>query len=98
MPDKHTVIHIGLRRPSLEWRAELAAGADLGHETHLVSDLDPAYTTVHRMWTADTQWSSEPSSPMRSLTGVCERLLLCERATDAALRSRAAGNGFIILP
>jgi hypothetical protein len=61
-------------------------------------DLDPAYTTVHRMWTADTQWSSEPSSPMRSLAGVCERLLLIERATDAALRSRAAGNGFMLVP
>ncbi len=61
-------------------------------------DLDPAYTTVYRMWTADTQWSSEPSSPMRSLAGVCERLLLIERATDAALRSRAAGNGFMLVP
>jgi hypothetical protein len=61
-------------------------------------DLDPAYTTTHRLWTADTQWSSEPSSPMRSLAGVCERLLLIERATDAALRSRAAGNGFILVP
>jgi hypothetical protein len=61
-------------------------------------DLDPAYTTVHRMWTADTQWSAEPSSPMRSLAGVCERLLLIERATDAALRSRAAGNGFMLVP
>lgn len=61
-------------------------------------DLDPAYTTCHRLWTADTQWSSEPSSPMRSLAGVCERLLLIERATDAALRSRAAGNGFMLVP
>ncbi len=61
-------------------------------------DLDPAYTTVQRMWTADTQWSSEPDSPMRSLAGICERLLLIERATDAALRSRAAGNGFLLVP
>ncbi|WP_422752019.1 ATP-grasp domain-containing protein [Micromonospora sp. WMMD708] len=39
-----TAVHIGLRRPPLEWRAELAAGTDLGYATHLVSDLDPAYT------------------------------------------------------
>ncbi|MEU1755449.1 ATP-grasp domain-containing protein [Micromonospora matsumotoense] len=39
-----TVVHIGLRRPPLEWRAELAAGTELGYATHLVSDVDPAYT------------------------------------------------------
>jgi hypothetical protein len=61
-------------------------------------DLDPAYTTVQRMWTADVQWSGEPDSPMRSLAGICERLLLIERATDAALRSRAAGNGWLLIP
>lgn len=63
-----------------------------------VVDLDPAYTTVQRMWTADPQFSAEPDSPMRPLGGVCERLLLIERATDAALRSRAAGNGFLLVP
>lgn len=61
-------------------------------------DLDPAFTTVYRMWTQDPQWSSEPDSPMRALAGTCERLLLIERATDAALRSRAAGNGFLLVP
>lgn len=61
-------------------------------------DLDPATTTVVRMWTADPEWSAEPDSPMRSLEGVCEQLLLVEKATNAALRSRAAGNGILLMP
>jgi hypothetical protein len=61
-------------------------------------DLDPATTTVIRLWTGDSQWSSEPDSPMRSLAGTCERLLLIDRANDASLRSRAAGNGFLLMP
>jgi hypothetical protein len=68
-----------------------------GHDAEEV-DLDPATTTVIHLWTADSQWSSEPDSPMRSLVGTCERLLLIDRANDAALRSRAAGNGFILMP
>jgi hypothetical protein len=35
---------------------------------------------------------------MRSLVGVCERLLLIERGDDASLRSRAAGNGLLLWP
>jgi len=61
-------------------------------------DLDPATTTVVRLWTADAEWSSEPDSPMRSLIGVCERLLLIEKGDDAALRSRASGNGVLLWP
>jgi len=61
-------------------------------------DLDPATTTVIRLWSADPEFSAEPDSPMRTLAGTCERLLLVERATDAVLRSRAAGNGVFILP
>jgi hypothetical protein len=61
-------------------------------------NLDPTTTTVVRLWTADAEWSSEPDSPMRSLVGVCERLLLIERGDDAALRSRAAGNGVLLWP
>jgi hypothetical protein len=61
-------------------------------------DLDPGTTTVYRLWTADAEWSSEPDSPMRSLIGVCERLLLIERGDDAALRSRASGNGLLLWP
>lgn len=61
-------------------------------------DLDPRTTTVVRLWTADAEWSSEPDSPMRSLVGVCERLLLIEKGDDAALRSRAAGNGVLLWP
>jgi len=61
-------------------------------------DLDPSTTTVYRLWTADAEWSSEPDSPMRSLIGVCERLLLIEKGDDAALRSRAAGNGVLLWP
>jgi hypothetical protein len=75
------------------WRLTTGEGRDA--ET---IDLDPATTTVIRLWTADSQWSSEPDSPMRSLVGTCERLLLIDRANDAALRSRAAGNGFILMP
>jgi hypothetical protein len=61
-------------------------------------NLDPATTTVVRMLTADAEWSAEPDSPMRSLVGVCERLLLIERGDDASLRSRAAGNGLLLWP
>jgi hypothetical protein len=61
-------------------------------------NLDPTTTTVIRLWTADAEWSSEPDSPMRSLVGVCERLLLIEKGDDAALRSRAAGNGMVLWP
>jgi hypothetical protein len=61
-------------------------------------DLDPTTTTVVRGWTADAEWSAEPDSPMRSLVGVCERLLLIEKGDDAALRSRAAGNGMVLWP
>jgi hypothetical protein len=61
-------------------------------------DLDPTTTTVVRQWTADAEWSAEPDSPMRSLVGVCERLLLIEKGDDAALRSRAAGNGMVLWP
>jgi hypothetical protein len=61
-------------------------------------NLDPTTTTVVRGLTADTEWSSEPDSPMRSLVGVCERLLLIEKGDDAALRSRAAGNGMVLWP
>jgi GNAT superfamily N-acetyltransferase len=75
------------------WR--LTTGEGYNAET---IDLDPATTTVIRLWTADSQWSSEPDSPMRSLVGTCERLLLIDRANDAVLRSRAAGNGFILMP
>jgi hypothetical protein len=62
------------------------------------TNLDPTTTTVVRLWTADAEWSAEPDSPMRSLVGVCERLLLIERGDDAALRSRAAGNGVLLWP
>jgi hypothetical protein len=75
------------------WRLVTGEGQD-GETT----DLDPATTTVIRLWTADSQWSSEPDSPMRSLVGTCERLLLIDRANDASLRSRAAGNGFLLMP
>jgi hypothetical protein len=75
------------------WRLNTGEGRD-GE----VTDLDPATTTVIRLWTADSQWSSEPDSPMRTLVGVCERLLLIDRANDASLRSRAAGNGFLLMP
>jgi hypothetical protein len=68
-----------------------------GRDTETI-DLDPATTTVIRLWTADSQWSAEPDSPMRSLAGTCERLLLIDRANDASLRSRAAGNGFLLMP
>jgi hypothetical protein len=61
-------------------------------------NLDPTTTTVARGLTSDTEWSSEPDSPMRSLVGVCERLLLIEKGDDAALRSRAAGNGMVLWP
>jgi hypothetical protein len=61
-------------------------------------NLDPTTTTVIRLWTADAEWSAEPDSPMRSLVGVCERLLLIEKGDDAALRSRAAGNGMVLWP
>jgi hypothetical protein len=62
------------------------------------TDLDPATTTCTRLWTADPEWSAEPDSPMRTLRGTCERLLLIDKANDAALRSRASGNGVIIMP
>jgi hypothetical protein len=75
------------------WRLVTGEGRDAE-----AVDLDPATTTVYRLWTADSQWSSEPDSPMRSLVGVCERLLLIDRANDGVLRSRAAGNGFILMP
>jgi hypothetical protein len=75
------------------WRLVTGEGRDAE-----ALDLDPATTTVIRLWTADSQWSSEPDSPMRSLVGVCERLLLIDRANDASLRSRAAGNGFLLMP
>jgi hypothetical protein len=61
-------------------------------------DLDPATTTCTRLWTADPEWSGEPDSPMRTLRGTCERLLLIDRANDAALRSRASGNGVMLMP
>jgi hypothetical protein len=61
-------------------------------------DLDPATTTCIRLWTADPEWSSEPDSPMRTLRGTCERLLLIDRANDAALKSRASGNGIVLMP
>jgi hypothetical protein len=61
-------------------------------------DLDPATTTCIRLWTADPEWSSEPDSPMRTLRGTCERLLLIDRANDAALKSRASGNGVLLMP
>lgn len=61
-------------------------------------NLDPTTTTVIRMWTADAEWSAEPDSPMRSLIGVCERLLLIEKGDDAVFRSRAAGNGVLLWP
>jgi hypothetical protein len=75
------------------WRLVTGEGRDAE-----AVDLDPASTTVYRLWTADAEWSSEPDSPMRSLVGVCERLLLIERGDDAALRSRAAGNGVLLWP
>jgi hypothetical protein len=75
------------------WR--LTTGEGKGAEA---VDLDPATTTVVRLWTADAEWSSEPDGPMRSLIGACERLLLIERGDDAALRSRAAGNGVLLWP
>lgn len=75
------------------WRLVTGEGRDAEQ-----ADLNPATTTVIRLWTADSQWSSEPDSPMRSLMGVCERLLLIDRAQDAGLRSRAAGNGFLLMP
>lgn len=75
------------------WRLVTGEGRDAEQV-----DLDPATTTVIRLWTADSQWSAEPDSPMRSLMGVCERLLLIDRANDASLRSRAAGNGFLLMP
>lgn len=75
------------------WRLTTGEGRDA--ET---TDLDPATTTVIRLWTADSQWSSEPDSPMRTLVGACERLLLIDRANDAALRSRAGGNGVLLMP
>jgi hypothetical protein len=75
------------------WRLVTGEGRDAEQ-----IDLDPAVTTVIRLWTADSQWSAEPDSPMRSLVGTCERLLLIDRANDASLRSRAAGNGFLLMP
>jgi hypothetical protein len=75
------------------WRLVTGEGRDAE-----AVDLDPATTTVVRLWTADAEWSSEPDSPMRSLVGVCERLLLIERGDDAAFRSRAAGNGVLLWP
>jgi hypothetical protein len=75
------------------WRLTTGEGRDAE-----AVDLDPSTTTVYRLWTADAEWSSEPDSPMRSLVGVCERLLLIERGDDAALRSRAAGNGLLLWP
>lgn len=61
-------------------------------------DLDPRYTTVVRLWTADPEWSAEPDSPMRALVGVCEQLLMIEKGRMAAFRSRAAGNGVLLFP
>lgn len=75
------------------WRLVTGEGRDAEQV-----DLDPATTTVIRLWRADSQWSSEPDSPMRTLVGVCERLLLIDRANDASLRSRASGNGFVLMP
>jgi len=75
------------------WRLTTGEGKDSE-----AVDLDPATTTVYRLWTADAEWSAEPDSPMRSLVGVCERLLLIERGDDAALRSRATGNGVLLWP
>jgi hypothetical protein len=75
------------------WRLSPARAA-----TRSKVDLDPATTTVIRLWTADSQWSSEPDSPMRTLVGTCERLLLIDRANDAALRPAPPGNGFILMP
>jgi hypothetical protein len=90
------------RLPGAEATAEVARGyyrltTGQGNTTEAV-DLDPATTTCTRLWTADPEWSGEPDSPMRTLTRVCERLLLIDRANDAVLRSRAAGNGFILMP
>jgi hypothetical protein len=79
--------------PAGYWRLVTGEGRDAEQV-----DLDPATTTVIRLWRADSQWSSEPDSPMRTLVGVCERLLLIDRANDASLRSRASGNGFILMP
>jgi hypothetical protein len=79
--------------PKGYWRLNTGEGRDAEK-----IDLDPATTTVYRLWTADSQWSSEPDSPMRTLVGACERLLLIDRANDGVLRSRAAGNGFILMP
>jgi hypothetical protein len=75
------------------WRLTTGEGRDAE-----AADLDPATTTVYRLWTADAEWSTEPDAPMRALVGVCERLLLIERGDDAALRSRAAGNGILLWP
>lgn len=61
-------------------------------------DLDPRYTTVVRLWTADPEWSADPESPLRSLVGVCEQLLMIEKGRMAAFRSRAAGNGVLLMP
>jgi hypothetical protein len=79
--------------PAGYWRLNTGEGRDAEK-----IDLDPALTTVYRLWTADSQWSSEPDSPMRTLVGTCERLLLIDRANDASLRTRAGGNGFLLMP
>ena len=61
-------------------------------------DLDPALTTVSRMWQPDPEWRLLADSPMRAILNECEALLILRRNIRATGRSRLAGRGLLAIP
>lgn len=66
-----TVVHVGLRRSPLEWRAELAAGTDLGYATHVAAETDLTHTGLASGHT--TRYGAD-KPPARLAEGLAGRL------------------------
>lgn len=61
-------------------------------------DLDPALTTISRMWQPDPEWRLLADSPMKAILNECESLLILRRMIRATGRSRLAGAGLLLFP
>jgi hypothetical protein len=83
---------------SIEEISTTGGKATVTHPDGTKQTLDPEADFIARLWTPSARNANRPISSMRGVLSACEEILMIDRAIRAALQSRAAINGMILLP
>jgi hypothetical protein len=89
-----TISEISVMSDQIKLReGPINASSDMG-----LTVLDTELTSLARMWKPDSEYRLYADSPMQSIAGECETLLILRRGIRAAGRSQIAGNGLLLVP